>query len=194
MTDDEPIAYVPDKPRDVPTPEELRARIPGWGADLDPADRPAVPRIRYDPEASGAHWRIPERQPGGDRRERSIEHAFLTPAFGTAQPLHGLSGIVRRSAYRYSEGRAAHWLILMAGDRVDAAQARLSGLLTGRPDHLIEETGVQAERGRHTVTERLRSSRSDTHHTWIDPVLTMGPYVAIGLVALSVVRRVLRRR
>ena len=45
----------------------------------------------------------------------------MTPVFGTAQPLHGLSGAIRRLAYaRFSEGRLAHWLLLVAGDRVDA--------------------------------------------------------------------------
>jgi hypothetical protein len=105
------------------TPEELRGRIPGWGADADPADRPAVPRERTD---------LPEQRPGpptrqhtAGHRERSIEHADLTAVFGTAQPLHGVSGLVRRFAYaRYSEARAAHWLLLMLGDRIEALGAR----------------------------------------------------------------------
>ena len=97
---DLPIAYVPDAPRMRETPEQLRARIPGWGVDLDPADRPSHPKLRYAPERTGAHWRFPERQPGAEGRERSIEHAFVTPVFGTAQPLHGVSGAVRRLAYR----------------------------------------------------------------------------------------------
>jgi hypothetical protein len=33
-------------------------------------------------------------------RERSIEHEFLTPVFGTSTPPRGLSGVVRRYAYR----------------------------------------------------------------------------------------------
>ena len=53
--------YVADKPPLVPTSDELRARIPGWGADLDPKDRPSYPRERFDPGATGAHWEFPER-------------------------------------------------------------------------------------------------------------------------------------
>src|SRR3712207_9111497 len=82
-TDDIPIAYVPDQPRMRETPEQLRARIPGWGADLDPVDGPSYPKLRHAPEITGRHCRLPERQPGGEERERSIEHAFVTPAFGT---------------------------------------------------------------------------------------------------------------
>ncbi|GAA4157728.1 hypothetical protein GCM10022286_09610 [Gryllotalpicola daejeonensis] len=103
----------------------LRARIPGWGADSDPADRPAVPRERFDPAASGAHWDVPEQQPGGSGRERSIEHRRLTPVFGTVAPLRGVSGAIRRFAYNnFSEGRAAHWLLLILGDRVESMGAR----------------------------------------------------------------------
>jgi hypothetical protein len=51
-------------------------------------------------------------------RERSIEHAFVTPVFGTSTPPKGASGALRKYAYwKYSEGRAAHWLVLIAADR-----------------------------------------------------------------------------
>src|SRR5918999_720428 len=110
-TDNIPIAYVPDRPQMRETPEQLRARIPGWGADLDPADRPSHPKLHYAPDTTGAHWYFPERQPEKEPRERSIEHAFVTPVFGTAQPPKGLSGAIRKLAYRrFSEGRLAHWL------------------------------------------------------------------------------------
>src|SRR5438309_11905816 len=105
------MTYTKQKPPLAESSEQLRARIPGWGADLDLADRPAVPRERYAPEVTGAHWDLPEQQPEHQPRERSIEHGRLTPVFGTAQPLHGASGAVRRLAYdRFSEGRLAHWL------------------------------------------------------------------------------------
>src|SRR3712207_5854542 len=124
--DDIPTAYVPDTPRMRESPEELRARIPGWGADLATADRPSHPKLRYSPEGTGAHWRSPELQPGGEGRERSIEHAFVPPVFDPAQPLHGPSGATRRLAYRrFSEGRLAHWMLLIAGDRVEAWGAHL---------------------------------------------------------------------
>src|SRR3712207_1941086 len=103
------MTYTAAKPQLPETPEQLRVRIPGWGVDLDPRDRPSVPREVFAPEATGAHWDLPEQQPERRPRERSIEHGRLTPVFGTAQPLKGLSGAVRRYSYRrFSEGRAAH--------------------------------------------------------------------------------------
>ena len=64
------MVYTPEKPRLAESSEELRARIPGWGADLDPADRPAVPRERFDPTLTGTHRELPERQPEHRPRER----------------------------------------------------------------------------------------------------------------------------
>lgn len=189
--DEIPIAYVPDAPRMRETPEQLRARIPGWGVDLDPADRPSHPKLRYAPEVTGAHWRFPERQPGFEGRERSIEHAFVTPVFGTAQPLHGVSGAIRRFAYaRYSEGRLGHWLLLMGADRVDAWGAHVRSFASLHPDNPITETGVLSEL---SAEGSLRRGRSDRRHQVLDPVIVAGPWVAgAGAVVLGV-RRLLRR-
>ncbi len=57
------MAYTAAKPPNAQTSDELRARIPGWGVDLDPTDRPSVPREQFDPGLNGARWEFPERQP-----------------------------------------------------------------------------------------------------------------------------------
>jgi hypothetical protein len=88
------MAYTAKRPTDATSSEELRARITGWGADLDPNDRPSVPRERLDPSLSGAHWHFPDRQAEKWPRERSVEHQFLTPVFGTSSPPKGISGII----------------------------------------------------------------------------------------------------
>ena len=189
-SDELPIAYVPDVPQMRETPEQLRARIPGWGADLDPADRPSHPKLTYGPDP-GAHWRFPDRQPGAEGRERSIEHAFVTPVFGTAQPLHGVSGAIRRLAYeRYSEGRLGHWLLLVAGDRVDAFGAHVRSLATLHPDNPITQTGVLSEL---SAGGTLRRGRSDRRHHVLDPVIVGGPWVAAAGAAVLGARRLVRR-
>jgi hypothetical protein len=179
--------YIANKPAIRESSDELRARIPGWGVDLDPADRPSVPRERYDPEATGAHWEFPDRQPELTPRERSIEHGMLTPVFGTVAPLHGISGAIRRRAYRYSEARAAHWLLLIAGDRADAITSHLRSFGTRRPDNPVTETGILSEGRRHGWSSRVGSKRVDNHHTWIDPILVAGPWVIAGVVAVKLV-------
>src|SRR5215208_5150539 len=106
------MAYTSEKPKLVPDSSVLRKTIPGWGVDLDPADRPASKKLDYNPGITGAHWDFPERQVPKYPREKSTEHKFLTPVFGTTCPPRGLSGLVRRYAYaRFSEGQTAHWLL-----------------------------------------------------------------------------------
>ena len=189
------MVYTAGKPPLAESTDQLRARIPGWGVDLDPRDRPAVPRERYDPGATGAHWDFPERQPETWPRERSMEHAFLTPVFGTSCPPKGLSGVLRKVAYaRYSEGRAAHWLILLAADRVDAIESHLASFASLRPDNPVTETGVLSEFSRHGLSSRLGKGRADAAHQALDPLVVAGPWVLAGVVAYRAVRRVARAR
>jgi hypothetical protein len=185
------MPYRAEKPALPETPEQLRARIPGWGADLDPADRPSYPRERTDLE-SGAHWDLPERQQETYPRERSIEHEMLTPVFGTAQPLSGPAGAIRRYAYeRFSEGRAAHWLLLIAADRVDSTTAHLRSLATLRPDNPITETGILSEPRRHPIASR--KGRVDVRHQVLDPLIVAGPWVLGAVLAVKAVRKVAAR-
>jgi hypothetical protein len=188
------MTYTAEKPASALPRDELRERIPGWGADLDPADRPSVPREQYDPSLAGAHWRFPERQPEWVPRERSIEHKFLTPVFGTAQPLHGASGRIRRIAYaRYSEGRTAHWLLLVAGDRVDAFGSHVRSLLTLRPDNPVTETGTRAELTHHGWASRRGVKRADLSHQVLDPIVVDGPWILVAAVSVLLTRKVFRR-
>ena len=185
------MPYTPDKPALPEDVEQLRARIPGWGADLDRADRPSYPREVFDLDATGAHWELPEQQPDPGDRERSLEHARLTPAFGTAQPLSGLSGAVRRYAYeRHSEGKAAHWLLLIAGDRLDVLEHVARSLATLRPDNPVTQTGLRSELTHGGL--RSRRGRSDVRHQAIDPVVNGAPWV-LGAYAAWRGVRALRR-
>ncbi|WP_461187640.1 hypothetical protein [Arthrobacter sp. Z4-13] len=186
-----PTPYTAGKSPLAESAEDLRARIPGWGADLDPADRPSYPREQPGIE-TGAHWDFPERQPEKWPRERSVEHAFLTPVFGTSTPPKGASGAIRKYAYKYSEGRAAHWLLLIAADRVDAWEHHLGSLATLRPDNPVTETGVLSEFSRHGLRSRFGRKRADVNHQWIDPLVVGGPWVLAGLGGVAAVRALRR--
>lgn len=187
------MPYTADKPSRARSADELRSAIPGWGVDRDPADRPSYPKEQFDPSLNGANWVFPERQPDDGRREKSIEHRMMTPVFGTSAPLHGVSGAIRRFAYRYSEGRAAHWLILLGADRVDAAGSHLQSLLTARPDNPITETGILGEPSYRPVSSRFGRQRTDTAHQWMDPILVAGPWLLAGAVTFAVLRGLFRR-
>jgi hypothetical protein len=186
------MTYTPQKPPIAESPEELRKRIAGWGVDLDPKDRPSVPKLAFQEDLTGAHWEFPERQPETYPRERSPEHGMLTPVFGTAQPPKGVPGAIRRHAYRYSEGRTAHWLLLVFADRVDAWEHHLTSLLTLRPDNPITETGVKAEFTRHGLRSRVGQHRTDLKHQFLDPVIVAGPWVAVAWLVFSGARKLVR--
>jgi len=188
------MPYTAEKPSLVPSSEELRQRIPGWGVDLDPGDRPSHPRERDPEPQEGVHWHLPEQQPERWPRERSIEHERLTPVFGTSAPPRLASGAMRKLAYRrYSEARAAHWLLLIAADRVDAWEHHLQSLLTLRPDNPITETGIRSELTHGGLRSRVGRGRTDAIHQPVDAVIVAGPWVLGGWVALRALRRLRRR-
>ncbi len=186
------MTYTPQKPPIAESSDALRQRIPGWGVDLDPAVRPSVPKLKFQEDLTGAHWEFPERQPEKYPRERSPEHGMLTPVFGTAQPLSGVAGAIRRYAYHYSEGRTAHWLLLILGDRVDAWEHHLKSFLTLRPDNPITETGVKAEFTHHGLKSRVGQNRTDLKHLPLDPVIVAGPWIAAAGVVYAGARTVAR--
>ena len=179
--------YIANKPTQKKSAEDLRAQIPGWGADLNPADRPSYPREQPGIK-TGAHWDFPERQPEKWPRERSVEHAFLTPVFGTSTPPAGVSGAIRKYAYKYSEGRAAHWLLLIAADRVDAWEHHLRSFATLHPDNPVTETGVLSEFPAHGARSRFGQKRADLNHQWIDPFIVAAPWALAGLGAIAALK------
>jgi hypothetical protein len=184
------MPYSAERPMTPPSRDELRSKVPGWGVDLDPENRPAFPKLQYDPASTGAHWEVPEQQPGAAGRERSIEHGRITPAFGTSAPLHGVSGALRRLSYaRFSEARAAHWLILLGADRVDAVGSHLRSMLTLRPDNPITQTGIRSELTHHGWSSRVGRNRADVKHQWLDPILVAGPWLVAGTLAAKALRR-----
>ncbi len=106
--------------------ERSHEQVDGWGADLDPANRLAVPRERTPPRLENVHWQVPEQQPVRVEVLHSTERPGITPVFGTACPPTGFSGALRRRAFRHSENDVRHWLLLLAADRVNVVEGLLA--------------------------------------------------------------------
>jgi hypothetical protein len=119
--------------------------IQGWGADLDPADRPAVPMERTLPRLDNVHWDAPPAQPQRVKVFHSTERPGLTPVFGTSTPPSGVSGLMRGAAFRFSENDIRHWLILLAADRVNVVEGLLEDLAHGHVPNVFAEMGIRAE-------------------------------------------------
>lgn len=97
--------------------------VPGTAIDVTRDRRPGVPKENLPPRpVDGAHWTEPERQPDPGHVLKRKDLPELTPVFGTSVPPRGLSGVLRRAAYRIAEHRASHWLLLLFADRVDALE------------------------------------------------------------------------
>ncbi|WP_233218007.1 hypothetical protein [Roseateles chitinivorans] len=121
------------------------AHIPGWGADLDKHDRPAVPMERTPPRLDGIHWERPPQQVSDVEVLHSTERAGLTPVYGTTVPPRGISGMLRRAGFRYSENDLRRWLILLLADRVDVVEGLAGDVARGHVPRVYAEMGGRAE-------------------------------------------------
>ena len=124
---------------------DLAGRIDGWGSDLDPANRPGVPRDSAPELGVESLYVDMTQQEPPFRIHKSTEHRRLTPVFGTSCPPRGISGKLRDAAYHYSEGRLARWLTLMLADRVDVAEGLVEDLSRGHVPNVVGEMGLGAE-------------------------------------------------
>lgn len=158
-----------------------------WGADLKEMNRPGVPKeMNEENGASGhrAHWRPKQGQVPTVKIHQTIERPHLTPVFGTTSPPRGLSGVIRGVAYRYSEDKIRHWVMLMLADRIqmwegfaeDIGKGRMPMLLPrmefrtldklrnpkARPQALIAIAGLAAAAGALVFLARRRRSGGPT--------------------------------
>jgi hypothetical protein len=119
----DPTVQTPDQVQQKSGDQAIQEprKPPYAGVDLDPARRPGVPRMRKDPRPWPNTLYPPERQPGEPAvPKHGRPNKPMPPVFGTAVPLHGLSGAIRKLAYRYPDHYPRHWLLKMLGDRVDS--------------------------------------------------------------------------
>ncbi len=71
---------------------------------------------RNNEEQKGYTWERPPQQPIDVEILRSVERPFVTSVFGTSTPPAGLSGKIRRFAFKYSESSYGRWLPLVLAD------------------------------------------------------------------------------
>ena len=127
-----------------PSPEEL-SHIQGWGADLNRKNRPGVPMERTPPRYTDAKEGVPEQQPERTEVLVSPERPGITPLFGTVQPPSGLSGMIRRAAFKSTENDLRHWMLLLLADRVNVVEGVVDDLAHGKVPNVFAEMGLQAE-------------------------------------------------
>ncbi|GEO04590.1 hypothetical protein AAE02nite_22540 [Adhaeribacter aerolatus] len=123
------------------------SHIKGWGIDADPANDPTYPMKphRSDAEQTGYSWDRPTQQPVDIEVLKSIERPNVSAVFGISSPPTGLSGMIRRFAFKYSESSYGHWLPLILADRVNIVEGVLDDLMHGHVPNIFAEKGMKAE-------------------------------------------------
>ena len=129
--------------------ENMRSKfdhIKGWGIDADPDNEPTYPMKHW---TGDDHRRLNYDRPTLQHPQTEILHSNerpgLTAVLGTPQPPAGLSGMLRRFAFRYSEGKWWHWLGLILADRVGVIEGLVDDLRNGKVPNIPAERGFPAE-------------------------------------------------
>ncbi|MES2676203.1 MAG: hypothetical protein V4660_18340 [Pseudomonadota bacterium] len=126
--------------------KESMAHIKGWGVDINPKNDPTYPmRQRLNEDSKSNDWERPSQQVINTEVLHSIERPNLTSVFGTSAPPAGLSGILRRFAFKFSEGRMGHWLSLLLADRVNVVEGLVMDIAKGQVPNVFAESGVKAQ-------------------------------------------------
>jgi hypothetical protein len=132
------------------------SEIKGRGVDADPKNDPTYPmKNRNDGEHAGYSWERPPQQPIIVEILHSNERPNVTAVFGTSTPPSGLSGVLRRLAFGYSESSYGHWLPLVLADRVSVVEGVLGDLKHGHVPNVFAERGWKAE-WKHNRTSLVR--------------------------------------
>jgi hypothetical protein len=120
--------------------------INGWGVDADLQNEPTYPMKHWtgDDHRRRDYERHPQ-QPLTVEVLHSNERPDVTTVFGTSTPPAGLSGALRRYAFRYSENSWGHWLPLVLADRVNVVEGIISDLAHGHVPNIFAEKGWKAE-------------------------------------------------
>ena len=119
--------------------------VVGWGVDANPENDPTYPmRDRSKESKGGMDWPVPAPQDARVEILQSVEHVKRPSVVGTSTPPRGLSGAIRRAAFKYSESQWAHWLMLIFADRVNVVEGNLRDLTRGRLPNHYREMGLSA--------------------------------------------------
>jgi hypothetical protein len=122
------------------------AHINGWGIDANPDNDPTYPMKRYNgDDHKRLNYARPSQQPENIEILHSNERPGVTSVFGTSAPPAGLSGQIRRYAFKYSEGSFGHWIPLILADRVNAIEGIIDDLKQGHIPNIFAERGWNAE-------------------------------------------------
>ena len=114
--------------------------------DADPENEPNYPMKNY---TGDDHKRInyerADQQPIDMEVLMSNERPAMTRVYGTSVPPSGLSGVIRRYAFKHSEDRYRHWIPLILADRINAVEGIIEDIGQGYFPNIAAERGWKVE-------------------------------------------------
>src|SRR5215217_988420 len=121
-------------------------QIPGWGMDADPENEPTYPMKNYTgDDHDRINYQRADQQPIDIEILMSNERPVMTRVFGTSVPPSGLSGMIRRYAFKHSEDRYRHWLPLILADRINMMEGLVDDIKKGYFPNIASERGWRVE-------------------------------------------------
>lgn len=122
------------------------SHIKGWNIDADPENEPTYPMKNY---TGDDHNRLNYQRPPQQEQTVEVLHSNERPSvsavFGSTVPPKGISGAIRRFAFRYSEGSFAHWFPLLLADRINVIEGLCDDLRKGSVPNVFTERGLKSE-------------------------------------------------
>lgn len=120
--------------------------IPGWGMDADPENEPTYPMKNYTgDDHNRINYERSRQQPEEVELLMSNERPAMTRVFGTSVPPSGLSGMIRRYAFKHSEDRYRHWIPLILADRINVVEGIVDDIRHGYFPNIAAERGWKVE-------------------------------------------------
>ncbi|MCW3076712.1 MAG: hypothetical protein JWO32_1321 [Bacteroidetes bacterium] len=124
---------------------ENYSHIKGWGIDADPKNEPTYPIKKYTGDDHERYnWDRPIKQLSFVEILKSTERPNLSAVYGTVSPPSGLSGVLRRIAFKYSENLYRHWLPLILADRINVIEGFFQDAVHGHIPRIGAEKGHKA--------------------------------------------------
>ncbi|MDF2438917.1 MAG: hypothetical protein K0Q95_3293 [Bacteroidota bacterium] len=121
------------------------SHIKGWGIDNVSDDEPNYPIKTYTgDDHDRIRWKRPTLQRETVEILKSTERPTNSAVIGTTNPPRGLSGMIRRYAFKHSENEFKHWLPLLFADRIDVVEGIIEDLVHLKVPRLIKERGWYA--------------------------------------------------
>ena len=120
--------------------------IPGWNIDADPKNEPTYPMKKWTgDDHKRSNWERPPQQPVDIEVLHSNERPNVSAVFGTTLPPSGLSGAIRRKAFKFSESEYGHWLNLLLADRINMIEGIIDDIRHGHFPNIFAERGMKAD-------------------------------------------------